>query len=158
MQRLYKFILLLFLALFTLLFIYAFASSWIQFKVMAASIRGVLKPAMPDVSAIAKLALQEGLIYALSLLLIIVLLLRKSMAKQQKFTLKNILHTTGWFLLATAVINGVMLVNYTGQAGFAKYAWHMKDAFIFPLAKWTLFLLTWFLLYFTLASRIDKFA
>jgi hypothetical protein len=154
MQRLYKFIFLLFLALLAISFAYAFLLNWVQFKVMLSGFPGPVKPGMPGGVSITKLALPQALIYSLTALLIIVLLLRKAMGHQHKFTVKDIIETAGWFVFITTLIAGVMAVNYTGINGFGRYVAQMSKAFIFPFAQWALYVPVWVLLYFILSARI----
>lgn len=158
MQRLYKFILLLFLALLVLAIGFSFIINWMQFKIMAASSNPTTRLFMLSPEAVLEMSLYQGLIYALALLLIVVLLLKKAMDAQQKFTLRQIFQTAGWFFGSVLIINAILLLNYTGTFGYLRYVAQMRGAFVFPFAEWTLNILTWILLYFILASRINKFA
>lgn len=158
MQRLYKFILLLFLALLIVAIGFAFIINWLQFKIMATGANPATRLFMMEPEAVFEMSLYQGLIYALALLLIVVLLLKKAMDAQQKFTIKQIIQTAGWFFGTVLLINAILLLNYTGTFGYLRYVAQMRGAFVFPFAEWTLNILSWILLYFILASRINKFA
>jgi hypothetical protein len=156
MRRLYKFFLLLFLAVFVISFIYGVLISWLSYQAMAAAVGGGITIGALPFTSFLWMGLIQSITYTLALYLIILLLFRKSFHNKQPFTIRRIVNITWLFFGVTSFIFLVHLVAYSNTISLASLYLIGGPSIGSPLGLWYPFLIAWVALFTILASRIKK--
>ncbi|MBL7729740.1 MAG: hypothetical protein JNM88_01070 [Chitinophagaceae bacterium] len=156
MQRLYKFFILLFIALFVISFIYGTLVSWGLFSLMKASDKSGIRFQPVPASAYLWAGLMQAITYSLVQLTSLVFLFRLAYQQERKFTIQHILSYITWFLIITTVIFVIYFVWFTLSGNIASLLLVAGPKFSLPGTLWFPFPLAWIALYILLAARIKN--
>ncbi len=164
MQRLYKFFFLLFIIL---LIISGILNTFVLYGVYHIIMPDTIEIPIPNVNpvhykplrllAFLKPGFFYGIINTVALLLIIVLLIKKSFQTGNKFTFKKNLFTAGLFFGTTALIHFLYAIWAGSQKNFvSEFLFSKNKSFLFPSPVWFPFIITWIALFLILNKKIKK--
>jgi len=155
MARLYKFFIIVFLILFVISFVYGTLTCWIMFVALANKFAVSTAGMNIPVTDFMMPGLSLAVLYASVLLFMIILVLKKSLARQQRFTVRNMITLTVWFFCITTLVHVLHYMSFSGLIDFV--ASFRLSGFGFTLTPlfWWPFLIAWAVLFIVYISRSE---
>lgn len=113
-----------------------------------------VKEVTPPFSDFLKIGFTKALVYSLALLLMVIFLLKTSLSRGQRFTIKNIIHVALWFYLVTTLC---FLVHYLAYGNLeVTIALALGPEYLLPPLLWVPFPVAWLSLVVIIAAQIRK--
>ena len=154
MKRLYKFFTVLYIILLAVSFIYATIICWATYNLLSSKAIMDVKEVTPPFSDFLKIGFTKALVYSLALLLMVIFLLKTSLSRGQRFTIKNIIHVALWFYLVTTLC---FLVHYLAYGNLeVTIALALGPEYLLPPLLWVPFPVAWLSLVVIIAAQIRK--
>jgi len=158
MSRLYKFLLFLFLLLFGISFIYGTAISWCTLKLLQATAGNGIQIGYLPVSAFFLYGFVQALTYSLVLLLFTIFLIKRSIRRGQKLTVRKIIATILWFFLVTTIVFVIHYTLFPNDRGITYLLLTTGPQFFLSGFLWFPFPIAWLTLFIIIGLKIKKTA